>query len=463
MRHQFIVIGLTVLALALFVAISAVLAAPESAPSLQTNEVEPNDTFDQANPITMPGTIFGTAANQPITDTDYFTVPTVSGLSYRATLKIGGPGSLWLKLVIYNQNKAYLTNSSSSNSSTEVSWTAYGGRHYIEVQPSGPVTTTVLSASYVLDVFQIAAIPTPTPQPTNTPVPTSPPTVTPVAGLDSCEDNFDFDHACIIPPNQSLEFNFISPGGGPDNDFYKLWVKPGLRFECRTSDLSPGVDPNMIFYDQNRNGIAGNDDVSPGDYNSALSYFSTYEGWLYILVGTGNRMPTNLNASNYTLRCDVVAPGTPTPLPTNTPRPTVEPGVATATSPPTPTQSPGLTWRLLTTPPPPAAITPAAPRFVPINLLVYYDANNDGQPGAGEGIAGVSAEAYDTSTGQMLAQGFTGEQGNLTFTVASTGPVRVSVPFFGFSQLVAGEGASVYLRVYPQVRNPDSGPAEGTP
>ncbi len=52
----------------------------------------------------------------------------------------------------------------------------------------------------------------------------------------------------------------------------------------------------------------------------------------------------------------------------------------------------------------------------------------------------------------MLAQGFTGAQGNLEFTVASVGPVRVSVPFFGFSQLVAGEGgAGIYLRVPPSL------------
>jgi hypothetical protein len=276
------------------------------------------------------------------------------------------------------------------------------------------------------------------------------PTATPVAGLDSCENNFDFDHACVIPSNQSLTFNLISPFGGPDNDFYKIWVKPGLRFDCKTSDLSPGVDPNMIVYDQNRNGIGGNDDVSPGDYNSAFSYFSTYEGWLYVLVGTGDRTPSNLASSNYTLRCDVVAPGTPTPTPTSTPRPTSE---AATSAPPvlvTATPPPGLTWRLLTTPPAPAAATPSAPRFIPINLLVYYDANDDSQPGAGEGIAGVSAQAYDASTGQLLAQGFTSEQGDLEFTVASVGPVRVSVPFFGFNQLVAGEGASIYLRVPPQ-------------
>jgi hypothetical protein len=83
-------------------------------------------------------------------------------------------------------------------------------------------------------------------------------------------------------------------------------------------------------------------------------------------------------------------------------------------------------------------------------LLVYYDGNDDGQPGAGEGIGGISAQAYEVATNQLVAQGFTDEQGHLEFTVAAQGPVRVSVPFFGFSQLVAGEGASIYLRIPPQ-------------
>ena len=94
-------------------------------------------------------------------------------------------------------------------------------------------------------------------------------------------------------------------------------------------------------------------------------------------------------------------------------------------------------------------MTPA-PRFIPIQLLVYYDENDDRQPGAGEGISGISTQAYQVATNQLLAQGFTDERGNLEFTVSAQGPVRVSVPFFGFSQLVAGEGANVYLRIPPQ-------------
>ena len=106
--------------------------------------------------------------------------------------------------------------------------------------------------------------------------------------------------------------------------------------------------------------------------------------------------------------------------------------------------------RVLTTPAPATAATPA-PRFVPITLLVYYDSNDDRQPGAGEGIGGVSAQAYEASTNQLLAQGFTDDRGHLEFTVAALGPVRVSIPYLGFSQLVAGQGGSIYVRVAPAV------------
>jgi hypothetical protein len=108
-----------------------------------------------------------------------------------------------------------------------------------------------------------------------------------------------------------------------------------------------------------------------------------------------------------------------------------------------------LTVRPLTTPTPVPVGTPPS-RYFPISLRVYYDANNDGQVGAGEGIAGISAQAYAATTNELLAQGFTNEQGVWEFSVSVQGPVRVSVPFFSFSQLVAGEEADIYLRIPPQ-------------
>ena len=312
--------------------------------------------------------------------------------------------------------------------------------YYIRVTNLGPDSET--DDTYDLTVSEITEA-TSTPKPTTT-------GPTPIPGADQFEPNWDFDHAATIATDVTYQANFIpSAGGWEDNDFYKIWIKPGLHFTCETSELAPGVDTNIIMYDGNQNAIGGNDDVELGDYSSRLSYFSTYEGWLYVLIGHGGRLPgSELEDSNYKFRCDMDVPGqaTATPIPqATTPAGTPPPGPPTAT--PSPPEA--LTVRALTTPTPVAATTPA-PRFIPVSLLVYYDAKDDNMPGAGEGIAGISAQAYDVATNQLLAQGFTDEQGNLEFTVSAQGPVRVSVPFFGFSQLVAGDGASIYLRVPPQ-------------
>ena len=273
-------------------------------------------------------------------------------------------------------------------------------------------------------------------------------TVTPGPGAnskaDSCEENADFSTACVIAANDPKKFNFVPPYGGVDNDFYKLWIKPGFNYECATSDLDAGVDPNMIVFTGPSwdNAIGGNDDVEPGDFNSYFAYYAAYEGWLYILVGYGDRTPSDIYNSNYTLECKMSEPGSPTAVPTSPTTSTPKPSSA----PPTATPFEGLTIRQLTTPTPiPGA--PSEPSFVIIGLLVYYDANGDGQPGAGEGVRGVAVQAYDVTTGELLAQGVTDEQGHIEFTVTALGPVRVKVPFFGFGQIVAGEEAAIRLRV----------------
>ncbi|MBC7227837.1 MAG: hypothetical protein H5T61_11495 [Thermoflexales bacterium] len=371
-----------------------------------------------------------------------------------------------LKIVIYDHNRAYLTNSSSSSTYAEVTWPAYGSLYYIEVQPSGPATTTLLTADYVLDVFQIAATPTPTPGPTSTPTPIASPT--PLAGADRFEPNYDFDRAATIATGVTYDnLNFIPWGGATeDNDFYKLWVKPRLLYTCETLNLSPGLDTNIIIYDQNRNGIGGNDDVTPGDYRSRISYLSTYEGWLYVLVGHGGRFPyAEVANSTYSLRCTVEVPGLPTPAPTATPRPPTAtpvpkdwtPTPETFTSPPptaTPLASAELSVRLISTPAPPSPEATPAPRFVPLDILVYYDANNDRSPGAGEGVAGLRILAYDTLTGEQVTEGVTDEVGRLRFTAAVRGAVRIFVPYLGIGRVVEGEGASVYIRIAAPTGSP---------
>ena len=577
MKRQLIAIGLAAFAVLVFASISATLAAPGSAPLAQAAEGEPNDTFDDADTVPVPGYVTGIVTRSvSAADTDYFVINTQIGREYRARLSIWTAGPLKLQMNLYDGDRGYRDTSSSSSSYATMSWTAYQDSHYIQIEALNPNTTTLQTANYQLNIDEFAATPTatntPTPgkddyednndmssayklpiaasasatdanffplpdedwyafyvkdgrtyrattnnligvdtylevfhrngsrvaknndggggfaseveweasysddyyyirvtnlgpdsetddtydltvaettEATSTPKPTSA-GPTPIPGADQFEPNWDFDHAATIATDVTYQANFIpSAGGWEDNDFYKIWIKPGLHFTCETSELAPGVDTNLIVYDGNQNAIGGNDDVELGDYNSRLSYFSTYEGWLYVLIGHGGRLPASeLEDSNYKFRCDMDVPGqataTPTPQAT-TPAGTPPPGPPTAT--PSPPEA--LTVRALTTPTPVAATTPA-PRFIPVSLLVYYDAKDDNLPGAGEGIAGISAQAYDVATNQLLAQGFTDEQGNLEFTVSAQGPVRVSVPFFGFSQLVAGEGASIYLRVPPQ-------------
>jgi hypothetical protein len=582
MKRTLILTGSAAFVLMLLTLISAAVAAPEDTPLLQSPETEPNGTFDDANPVSVPLSVSGIIT--PSDDLDFFVLSTDFQREYEASLTIWDNDDLRLRMVLYNANREYVKTSASSASSTSMAWTANQTSHYIRIEAASVSITR--TARYRLDVSRVAVTPTSTdtPEPGSDPyepndsksdayvfpvvtqanatdanfVPSgtdqdwfkfyvksgrryrastrnlvgvdtylevfnqsdgrvaddndsgggfaslaeweasydgyyyikvtnqvgtstggdtydlrveqldvsatsTPQPASPNPDADRCDrtelGNYDFDHACVISSDVSEQFNFVPPPyGGADNDYFKIWVKPGLLFECGTSNLSAGVDPNLILYDHNRNAIGGNDDIEPGNFNSFLAFYATYEGWMYVLVGTGDRTPSDLSDSNYTLRCDLQVPGEATATPagepksTNTPRPTQGPGPSTAT-PRSPTATPtpfaGLSIRTLTTPTPVPVTTPA-PRFVPIRLLVYYDGNSDQQPGAGEGISGISAQAYEVATNQLLAQGFTDEQGNLEFTVAAQGLVRVSVPFFSFGQLVGGEGASIYVRVPPQ-------------
>jgi hypothetical protein len=582
MKRTLILTGSAAFVLMLLTLISAAVAAPESIPLIQSLETEPNGTFDDANPVSVPVSVSGIIT--PSDDLDFFVLSTDFQREYEASLTIWDNDDLRLRMVLYNANREYVKTSASSASSTSMAWTANQTSHYIRIEAvSVSITRT---ARYRLDVSRVAVTPTSTdtPEPGSDPyepndskseayvfpvvtqanatdanfVPSgtdqdwfkfyvksgrryrastrnlvgvdtylevfnqsdsrvaddndggggfaslaeweasydgyyyikvtnqvgtsmggdtydlrveqldvsatsTPRPASPNPDADRCDrtelGNYDFDHACVISSDVSEQFNFVPPPfGGADNDYFKIWVKPGLLFECGTSNLSAGVDPNLILYDHDRNAIGGNDDIEPGNFNSFLAFYATYEGWMYVLVGTGDRTPSDLSNSNYTLRCDLQVPGEATATPTgepkltNTPRPTLgsEPSTATPRSPTaTPTPFAGLSIRTLTTPTPVPVTTPA-PRFVPIRLLVYYDGNSDQQPGAGEGISGISAQAYEVATNQLLAQGFTDDQGNLEFTVAAQGLVRISVPFFSFSQLVGGEGASIYVRVPPQ-------------
>jgi hypothetical protein len=242
-----------------------------------------------------------------------------------------------------------------------------------------------------------------------------------------------------------------------DNDFFKARVKPGMLVTCRTLDLTPGTDTNLILYDVNRNGITGQDDFNraAGDLSSSVSYYVTYEGWLYGLVGEGFHRPQSEQAgASYSYECTIQSQYTPTPSVT----PTFEPGRPTNTPVP-PTLTPSLTPSPTLSPTPPfikivplPTVTPAGlpGKEIPVSLQVYYDTDSNNKPDPGEGVVGVSARVFDLTNGNLLAQGLTDQTGRVNFTVTATGAVQLVVPYFNFSTIILpASGGSATIRISP--------------
>jgi len=434
---------------------------------------EPNDSFPEAYTLAIATSVAARDLNfvpyedRPGPDQDWFAFYARQGGTYEAGTENLMNVDTTMEVLDANGGLVESSDNEGGGFASRAVWVAtYTGYYYIHVENA--IDTRGPDDVYDLVVDEVEAAPTVTPRPVR-------------ATADECEPNPDFESACVLPLNQTQTFNFVPAfGPGPDNDFYRVWVKPGLHYRCETSDLSPGVDPNMIVFtgpswDQS---IGGNDDIAPCNFNSAFNYYATYSGWLYVLVGTGDRTPSDVLDSDYSLTCEksttpFMATSTPRAQPTRDPSgklPTAEPTVRQPTPTPTRAGSPiatptpqrqtqALSVRPLTTPTPPV---PSAPRFIPIDLLVYYDANGDVQPGAGEGVTGIWAQVYGVATNELLAQGYTDTQGRLSFTVSAQGPVRLSIPFLGFSHLITADaGAEGETSI--QVRVPPRSPSGGTP
>lgn len=345
------------------------------------------------------------------------------------------------------------------------------GPYYFEIfQVSAQCTGDTYSLIYNFN----APTSTPTATPTGTPGPTATPApqATWRTGFDQYEPNFGFNIATTIAPGLSYEMNFVPWGGADiDNDFLKIRVKPGLQLTCETSDLDPAVDPRIALYSgpSEANFITANDDIELGNFNSRVSYFSTYEGYVYILVGQGQRMAARDTVnSNYTFSCRLAVPGEPTPVPGTTPAPGQTPipdkapstplptptptpqtsVVATPTPPPTVEEEVVLTFRLVTRPDAPTP-TPEPNGFRTFRVLVYFDSDQDAQMGAGEGVTGFFVQVVSPDGRRELAQGYTDEQGQLSFTVPTIGTVRVLVPLLGVDRLVESSKPEVRVRIVP--------------
>lgn len=390
-----------------------------------------------------------------------------------------------LGIIVYDgEHKPVYTDTDTSSYSASITFEALNeGPYFIEVFQ---ITAQCSGGTYQL-LYSTPVAPTPiptSPPPTHTPTPRPTaisPTERPPAGFDQYEPNFDFSTATLIAPGVTYSLNFIPwSNWSNDNDFFRIWVKPGLRYTCETSELGPAVDPNVIVYTASNfdSAVVSNDDIELGNFNSRVSYFSTYEGYLYLLVGQGERMkPQDTASSTYKFRCEMTIPGVSTPAPgytpgvpgytpapdkdyppvyptarpTATPRPSVSP-IDTPTAPtltPTPAViNADLIFRLITTPEP-VAPTPTATGFRTFRFRVYFDENTDNQPGAGEGIPGFFVRALAPESDEELARGYTDDQGQVSFTVPTVGAVRVVVSLLGLDRMIAATQPEVIIRIAP--------------
>lgn len=435
--------------------------APTATPSTPTpvfvDQFEPNNTLETAFPTSVGASALCDITLWPSGDVDWFRFTVKEDDNYEALTSDLSAGLDTVLTVYDNQGRVVDDNDDFEFGSlaSRVEFSAdESGTYYAQIVNKGGGDTA--DRTYCFEVNQVQGPPTPTPLPTNTRVP----------GADICEYNGDFDSACLIGAGDTFDMNFVPLWGeGTDNDFYRIWVKPGLFYNCETFNLSSVNDTNMILYDQNQNGIGGNDDRAPGDFGSQVSFFANYTGWLYILVGPVAPPEYALSfLYTYSLRCtETVATPTATPRPTLPPSsfvpkpPTSTPSPSPSTGTPvitvtsvvaTPTSTPNVQVQPLPT------NTPVAPlgREISFELTVYFDENRNFTPELTEGVEDVGVSIYDNTTNELLAFGYTNEAGTIRFSsLTVSGMIRVSIPFLQFDQIATGD-SNIFIRVSPFLR-----------
>ncbi len=448
--------------------------APTSTPTanptsdIYLDNYEPNNSFETAHTTAADAANLTGITLWPTGDEDYFQFYGQKGLAYEV-FTTGLTAGLDTLLKVYDPDGNKLgenDNFEPPDLSSQFTFTANkDGFYFARVLNQDPTNPT--NRTYSFGVKRMIP-PTPTP------------TATQIGQPDSCENNNSRDLSCLIGTGEIKQsMNFVPPQGtDTDNDFYRLAVKAGILYTCETTDLSAITDTNMIFYDHNGNDFTpplGNDDRAPGDKSSLLSWFSTYNGNLYILVGPVNPPPYgDTPLTRYNLVCSAVA-ASPTPPPTATTvyvppsggtgggtgssGPTATP-IVFPTFPPTPTPI-DLSNLATPTPAPPPIVdflplptsTPAAgtQQTTSVQVTIYYDSNLNFTPELNEGVMDVGVELYDNATGELIAFGYTNEAGVVRFdSISSSGAVRVEVSYLSYSQVVTGASANILLRIEPR-------------
>ena len=420
---------------------------------------EPNDALEEAYEVQPGATAICQLTLWPPGDLDYYRFAVKSGTFYQLTTSDLSPG-IDTVLKVYNQAGQAIAENDDFGPAGElhsqlVVQADTTGFYFARVVNKSPADAANRTYCFAIDAME---------QPTPTATPTLFPTRT---GSDTCEPNGRLDIACLFGDNQSGPFNFVPPfNEGPDQDFYRIWVKPGVTVTCETNQLSAVTDTNMIMLGPNGedfNPQLGNDDKAPGDRGSRLTFTSFYTGWLHVLVGPVNPVPVAQAAQfTYTLACTSSVPPTATPTtpfvppptgggggiiaPTITPLPTSTPFDLSQLLTPSPVVIPEVTIQPLPTATPPSGALQTAT----VNVTVFYDSNFNFTPEINEGIQDVAVALYDNTNGRLLAFGYTNQAGVVRFeAIPSSGAVRVEVPLLNYIQIVGAGESNISVRVAP--------------
>jgi hypothetical protein len=421
---------------------------------------EPNDTLEEAYEVQPDAAAICQLTLWPPGDLDFYRFAVKSGTFYQLTTSDLSPG-IDTVLKVYNQNGEAIAENDDFGAAGDlrshvVVQAGATGFYYARVVNKSPADAANRTYCFGIDASE---------QPTPTATPTLLPTRT---GSDTCEPNGRLDIACLFGDNQSQAFNFVPPfNQGPDQDYYRIWVKPGVTVTCETNQLSAVTDTNMIMLGPNGedfNPQLGNDDKAPGDRGSRLSFTSFYTGWLHVLVGPVNPVPLAQAAQfTYTLACTSTVPPTATPTtpfvppvtgggggggvaPTITPLPTPTPFDFAQLLTPSPVVIPEVTIQPLPT----ATPATSAQDSSTVNVTVFYDSNFNFTPEINEGIQDVAVALYDNTNGRLLAFGYTNQAGVVRFeAIPSSGAVRVEVPLLNYIQIVGAGESNISVRVAP--------------
>lgn len=450
-------------------------ATATGGPPIFADGLEPNNDFPNAADTAADAAIICNLTFYPPGDEDYFRWWGKAGITYEVTTSDLDAG-LDTVIEVYNSNFSIIGSNDDvtpGNFSSRVAVTV-NADGYFYARAYNKTPTDPVNKRYCFEV-------TSTVLPTSTPFPTPPPFPT---EADKCEYNSTVATACLLIANDNSlgTLNFVPTlGSTRDTDVFKMWVKPGITYECETTiPAASAADTNMILWDNNGNPFnpwIGNDDKVPGglDFGSLVQVTPNYTGWVFVVVGPVNEPPLEeALLHTYTLSC-TASNVPPTSTPTRTPvpntggtggfNPTPTPfDIATLFPTALPTPTPIDLSQFFTPTPAPPPIVQFQPLPTPtpfaggqqsgdINVTVYYDNNDNFTPEITEGIMNTPVALYDNSTGQLISFGHTNDAGVARFTAVSTkGAIRVVVPFLNYTQILAG-GVSedILIRVAPQI------------